>query len=314
MYRLFLAKMITALAIVVTAVLVALAAESGLLGLGLVALGLGMRHGLDADHIVAIDNVTRKLLAEKKYSLTTGLYFALGHSTIVFILTVAVVFGAYQIKASGGALQEYGCIIGTLVSALFLGVTALLNVVSLRAALKDPGYAAAPVGLIAQFTKRLFNVSSSRGMYAIGFLFGLGFDTATEIALLSIAATAALHGGAVWLILALPVLFASGMVLIDTLDCVFMSSVFSWAAERQARLRKYNIAVTGFAAASALMLGAFGITGLLGTAYSWSGGLLRVSDWVNGNSEWLGLSIVCVFIGIWLYGHLRQRRSCPVSE
>ena len=303
------------LIISVTAAAVLANVNQALLLMGLAAFGLGLRHGIDADHIVAIDNVTRKLLSEQKNSLTTGLYFALGHSTVVFLLTVILVLGLYQIQDAGNVLRNYGSVIGAGVSATFLLLTALMNIPVLRELIRNKELStAAPVGVMAYFGRRLFNINHSRGMYIVGFCFGLGFDTATEVALLGTAAVAVLQGTQIWAVLLLPVLFAGGMIMTDSLDCVFMASVFGWAAERKARLRKYNIIIIGCATASATILGLLSLAGLLAELLDWQNVLAQVASWLGDHSEAVGLGIMGLFAGIWLVGKIKGIAATPVTQ
>src|SRR5205823_5534069 len=214
-----------------------------MLGLGGLAYIYGLRHAFDADHISAIDNTTRKLLAEGKRPLGVGFFFSLGHSTIVFVLTVGLAIAAGAVHTALPTLQFYGGTIGAAVSGLFLLAIGALNLVvlngivavgrELRAGHYDEQVLEARLqerGLMSRFFGRpLRLVRTSRHMYPIGILFGLGFDTATEVGLLAITAGAATGRIAPLAILALPILFAAGMSLIDTADGVFMSKAYSWA-------------------------------------------------------------------------------------
>ena len=230
-------------------------------GVGITAYTLGLRHAFDADHIAAIDNTTRKLMARGERPLSVGFFFSLGHSTIVFIAALGV-------HGLSGRLQDSSAlsVVGTTVSGSFLYLIALANLVLLAGALRD-GPAAQPSGPMTRLFGRLFGtVDKPWHMYPVGLLFGLGFDTATEVALLILAAGAALGGLPMYAIVCLPVLFAAGMSLLDTLDGAFMTFAYGWSSAEPARRHYYNVAVTGLSVAVALGIGTIELLSVAGIA------------------------------------------------
>ncbi|HEY4433670.1 MAG TPA: HoxN/HupN/NixA family nickel/cobalt transporter [Candidatus Cybelea sp.] len=260
-----------------------------LLGTALLAFTFGLRHAVDADHICAIDNVTRKLMQEGKRPVAVGFYFSLGHSTIVFALTVAIALGASAVRSRLPNLEAVGGAVGTSVSALFLFIIAAINAFVLadllramrRIAAGEP-YSAQSLeksldarGLLGRFFKPLLRlVTRSRHMYLIGVLFGLGFDTATEVGLLGIAAIEAGKGLPVWAILLFPALFTVGMSLIDTTDGILMLGAYGWAFLNPARKLYYNVAVTAASVLVAVLIGSIEIANI-------AGGSLQ-SGWIGG--------------------------------
>lgn len=249
-----------------------------LLGTAALAYAFGLRHAIDPDHICAIDNVTRKLVQDGKRPVGVGLFFSLGHSTIVIVLTIAIAFAAATVKETLPALQGIGGIVGTSISAAFLFLIAVVNVFALRDVLhalrlrrRGEAFAEMPLqasldrrGLLGQcFAPLLRLVSRSRDMYGIGLLFGLGFDTATEVALLGIAAIEAGKGMPVWAILIFPALFAAGMSLLDTTDGILMTRVYGWAFVEPQRKLYYNFAVTSASVVAAVLIGGIELAGLL---------------------------------------------------
>src|SRR5258708_38859079 len=218
--------------------------DSILLGTALLAYSLGLRHAVDADHIAAIDNVTRKLMQEGKRPIGVGFYFSLGHSTVVVLATAAIAATAGALQSRFPGLREVGGIIGTSVSALFLFAIAIVNLFVLASVYRtfravrrgerliedDLNAFLASRGLLGRLFRPLFRlVGKSWHMYLLGFLFGLGFDTATEIGLLGIAAAEASRGLSIWSILVFPALFTAGMSLVDTIDSVLMLGAYGWA-------------------------------------------------------------------------------------
>jgi high-affinity nickel-transport protein len=226
------------------------------LGLGLTAYTLGLRHAFDADHIGAIDNTTRRLTRAGERPLSVGFWFSLGHSTVVLGLTALVALGASAGRLPVPAAAD---VIGPVVSGSFLVAIGLLNLGLLRAG--DP----APRGLLTRVYGRATRaVRAPWQMYPVGLLFGLGFDTATEVALLATAGAAAAGGLPVYAVLCLPLLFAAGMSLLDTLDGAFMSCAYGWALTEPARKQAYNVAVTGLSVAVALGVGALELLSVAG--------------------------------------------------
>jgi high-affinity nickel-transport protein len=284
-------------------------------GLGLTAYTLGLRHALDADHIVAIDNTTRKLMSERKRPLSVGFFFSLGHSTVVFLLALMLAAG---LRALAGPLRNHGSdlhrvtgLIGTGISGGFMYVIAALNLVILVGILRafremrNGTYDEAGVeqqlnsrGLMYRFYGRFTKmVREPWQMYPIGMLFGLGFDTATEVALLFIAAGAAGAGLPFYAILCLPILFAAGMSLLDTIDGSFMNFAYGWALSQPVRKMYYNITITGLSAATALIVGTIELLGLAVQKLGLKG---SVWGWVSQiDLGALGYVIVGIFVVTW---------------
>ena len=238
-----------------------------LLGTALLAYSFGLRHAVDADHIAAIDNVTRKLIQLKQPSAAVGFFFSLGHSTIVILASVAVAGTALAFKDEIEGLHGIGGIIGTSVSAGFLMLIAGVNLVILKGVWQvfarvrrgepyleeDLNALLAGRGLLARLFRSLFRlISKSWHMYPLGFLFGLGFDTATEVGLLGISAAEAAKGMSLWAILVFPALFTSGMALVDTLDSTLMTGAYGWAFVKPVRKIYYNLTLTIVSVAVAL--------------------------------------------------------------
>jgi nickel/cobalt transporter (NiCoT) family protein len=224
-------------------------------GIGITAYTLGLRHALDADHIGAIDNTTRKLMGEGQRPLSVGFFFSLGHSTIVFALAALIALGAKGI-AESARVQEITGVVGPAVSGTFLIVIGLLN---LR------GVWGEPRGVMLRLYGRATRaISKPWQMYPLGCLFGLGFDTATEVALLAAAGSAAAGGLPWYAILCLPILFAAGMSLLDTIDGAFMNFAYGWALSNPSRKAAYNLTITGLSVAVAFGMGAIHLLGLAG--------------------------------------------------
>jgi high-affinity nickel-transport protein len=241
-----------------------------LFGLGLTAYGFGLRHAVDPDHIAAIDNTTRKLMQDGKRPVAVGFFFSLGHSTVVVLLCVAIALAASFVKAKLPELESFGSLVGTSVSGLFLLIIAVINVVVLcdvvstwKRATRSGTYDdktldeyLAGRGLLARLLAPLLKmVGESWSMYPIGLLFGLGFDTATEVGILGMAALTAASGMPIGFILLLPVLFAAGMSLVDTTDGVAMLGAYGWAFRKPMRKLYYNITITSISVLIALLIG-----------------------------------------------------------
>jgi high-affinity nickel-transport protein len=286
MYALLLAGNILVWAL---AFLVFSPAHALLLGTALLAFTFGLRHAVDADHICAIDNVTRKLMQEGKRPVAVGFYFSLGHSTIVFALTVAIALGASAVRSRFPNLEAVGGAVGTSVSALFLFIIAAINAFVLADLLRAMRRVRAGEalgeqsleeslngrGLLGRIFKPLLRlVTRSRQMYLIGVLFGLGFDTATEVGLLGIAAIEAGKGLPVWGILIFPALFTVGMSLIDTTDGILMLGAYGWAFLDPERKLYYNVAVTAASVLVAVLIGGIEVTNV-------AGGVIQ-SGWIGG--------------------------------
>ena len=285
-------------------------------GVGLTAYTLGLRHAFDADHIAAIDNTTRKLMQDGQRPLGVGFFFSLGHSTIVFGLAVLLAVGvralAGPLTNESSALHRYTGLIGTTVSGLFLYLIAIINIVILAgilrvfAGMRRGEFDEVALeehlnnrGLLNRFLGRFArSVTQSWHMYPVGMLFGLGFDTATEIALLVLAGTSAAGGLPWYAIVCLPVLFAAGMSLLDTLDGSFMNFAYGWAFSQPVRKVYYNIVITGLSVAVALIIGSFELLGQLASQLGWTGGFW---DWVGGiDLNTIGFVIVGLFALTWV--------------
>ncbi|GLW05956.1 nickel/cobalt efflux system [Microtetraspora sp. NBRC 13810] len=285
-------------------------------GLGVTAYVLGMRHAFDADHIAAIDNTTRKLMSDGRRPLSVGFWFSLGHSSIVFGLCLLLSLGvralAGQVGDDSSALQQVTGVIGTAVSGVFLMLIAILNLAVLRGILRvfrrmrHGHYEEAE--LEAELGKRGFMnrilggvtraVTKPWHMYLVGLLFGLGFDTATEISLLVLAGGAAAFQLPWYAILVLPVLFAAGMSLLDSIDGTFMNFAYGWAFSKPVRKVYYNITITSLSAAVALIIGLIEIISLLADKLGVTGGPLRfIADL---DLDYVGYGIVALFVLTWI--------------
>ncbi len=284
-------------------------------GLGLTAYTLGLRHAFDADHISAIDNTTRKLMAERQRPLSVGFWFSLGHSSVVLGLAVLFAVGiralSGPVRDRGSALHHVTGLIGTGVSGAFLYVIAALNLVvlvgilrvfremrrgrfdeaELERQLNSRGLMNRVYGRFARMVRRPWH------MYPLGLLFGLGFDTATEVALLFLAAGAAGAGLPFYAILCLPVLFAAGMSLLDTIDGSFMNFAYGWAFSEPVRKVFYNLTITGLSVAVALIVGTTELLALAAGELGLKGGFWTTVSQVNINT--LGYVIVGLFVATW---------------
>jgi nickel/cobalt transporter (NiCoT) family protein len=300
------------------------------IGIGFTAYTLGMRHAFDADHISAIDNTTRKLMNEGKRPLSVGFWFSLGHSTIVFALAFLISLGVRAldgpVRNDNSNLHRVTGYIGTGVSGIFLYIIAALNIVILIGIIKV--FRELKTGtfdeetLEEQLQKRGFmnrffgkltkTVTKPQQMYPIGVLFGLGFDTATEVALLVVAGSAGAAGLPWYAILCLPILFAAGMSLLDAIDGSFMNFAYGWAFSKPVRKVFYNLTITGLSVAVALVIGTIELAGLIASDTH-----LRGSFWTwfgNIDINLLGFVIVGMFVAtwaialaVWKYGHIEER-------
>ena len=297
--------------------LLAFAGQPGLLGTALLAYGFGLRHAVDADHIAAIDNVTRALMREGRRPLTVGLWFALGHSTIVVAASVAI--AATAAAASRLApVAALGEVVGTSVSALVLLAVAGMNVavlLDMRARLRrldagQPEEGPDPLagGVLARMMRPLFRlIRAPWQMYPLGVLFGLGFDTATEIGLLGVSAAEARHGLGAWSILVFPALFAAGMSLVDTLDGVLMARAYGWASRSPRGTLRYNVALTLVSVVVALGVGGAEALGLAGERLDLHGAVWRAADALNERSGLVGGLVVALFATSWAGAAAVQR-------
>jgi len=286
--------------------------------MGATAYLFGLRHAFDADHISAIDNTTRKLMADGKRPLGTGFFFSLGHSTVVLGLTVALAFAAQrivgQVQNGGSALHNTGSLIGTGVSGVFLYLIGVLNLVILLDVLRvframrrgEYDEAALDRRLNERgFMNRFFgplsrSIRSSWQMYPLGFLFGLGFDTASEVGLLAIGAGAATSGVPFYAVLSLPVIFAAGMAMMDTADGAFMTKAYGWAFSQPVRKVYYNITVTGLSVAVALLVGTVELLAVLQNRLNLHGAVWDAVSTVGGSLNVVGLVIVALFVVTWI--------------
>src|SRR6476646_7824872 len=283
-----------------------------LAGLGLLAYTFGLRHAFDADHIAAIDNTTRKMLAQDKRPLGVGFFFSLGHASIVFGLTAALALAAGSVNSSIPALQSYGGYVGASVSGTFLWIIGILNllvlidIVRIFREMKGGRYDKERLeqrllerGFMNRFfVGRLFRfVTKSWHMYPLGFLFGLGFDTASEVGLLAVAAGVATHHVPLLAVMSLPIIFAAGMSLMDTADGAFMSQAYGWAFSNPIRKVDYTTTVTSLSILVALAIGTIELLQVMSTNLG-----LRGRGWDSVNSldfGTLGYAMVGLFIIVW---------------
>jgi nickel/cobalt transporter (NiCoT) family protein len=308
------------------------------IGLGITAYTLGLRHALDADHIAAIDNTTRKLMGEGRRPLGVGCFFSLGHSTIVLALSLVLALGVRtagpQITGAGSTLHEVGGVLGTSISGAFLYAIAAINLAVLlgivRAFARLRGGVAPDElelerllvrrGLITRLLGGLSRrVARSWHAYPLGLLFGLGFDTASEVALLVIAAGAASTGLPVYAILSLPILFAAGMTLLDTIDGSFMNFAYGWAFSKPARKLYYNLTITGLSVAVALLVGTTELLSIATQRFGLHGGFWQWVSQIDLNT--VGYVIVGLFVltwvlalAIWRLGRIEERWEASVRS
>jgi high-affinity nickel-transport protein len=286
-----------------------------LLSSGLLAYGFGLRHAVDADHIAAIDNVTRKLMQDGQRPVTVGFFFALGHSAVVLLVAAAVAATAAALESRIQDWKGFGGVVSTSVSALFLFVIAAMNVVILRGVWRafrkvrrgepydndDLDLLLNSRGLVARLFRPMFRlVSKPVWMLPLGFLFGLGFDTATEVSLLAISASQAAQGLSIWIVLVFPVLFAAGMSLVDTTDGVLMLGAYDWAFVRPIRKLYYNLTITLVSVVVAVLIGSIETLGLLAGRFNLKGALWDLIGTLNDNFNNLGFVIIGVFIVAWV--------------
>ncbi len=298
-------------------------------GVAVTAYTLGLRHAFDADHISAIDNTTRKLMAEGKRPLSVGFFFSLGHSSIVVALGVALTIATkgvfHAVRDPHSALQSFGGVFGTAISGSFLYLIAAINVVilvgitriffamrrgiyeedELENQLQARGFMFRILG------KRLGAITKPWQMYPVGVLFGLGFDTATEVALLAATAGAAESSLPWYAVMALPVLFTAGMTLLDTVDGSFMNFAYGWAFAQPVRKVYYNLAITGLSVAVAFVVGTIEILGLVSSELRLGG---FWGSFAGFNINIAGFVIAGMFVvvwvaalAIWRFGHIEQR-------
>ena len=295
-----------------------------LLGTATLAYTFGLRHAFDADHIAAIDNVTRKLMQEGKRPVGVGFFFSLGHSTIVVALSIAIAVTATALQSNFDSFKSFGGVVGTLVSALFLFAIAIANILVLISiyrtfqAVKSGGkfveedldLMLANRGFLGRLFRRFFHlIERSWQMYPLGVLFGLGFDTATEVGLLGISATQAAQGIWIWSILVFPALFTAGMSLMDTSDSILMLGAYGWAFVKPIRKLYYNLTITAVSVVVAMVVGGLEALNLIGDQFGLTedGGFWGAIGAINDNFGALGYIIVGIFLVSWLISFIVYR-------
>jgi nickel/cobalt transporter (NiCoT) family protein len=293
-----------------------------LFGTAFLAYSFGLRHAFDADHIAAIDNITRKLMQEGRRPIAVGFFFSLGHSTIVVALVLAIALTTTALQERFAVIKDVGGTIGTSVSALFLFLIAAANVViliqvcrTLRAAKRsgqptrdDVNKILAKGGLLSRLLRPAFSlIGRSWHAYPLGFLFGLGFDTATEIGLLGISAMQVAQGVSIWSILVFPALFTAGMSLMDTTDSVMMVGTYGWAFARPIRKLYYNATITFASVVAALLIGGIEALGLIGDKLGFEGRFWKFIATIGSNLGMVGYSIVAFFVISWMVSYLFYR-------
>ena len=292
-----------------------------LLLVSLAIYGLGLRHAVDADHIAAIDNVTRKLMQMRLRPVSVGFFFALGHSTVVFVAAAAVAATA-TLLGGFDTFKSYGGVIGTLVSALFLLAIAAMNIaifLSIHRTYRRVRGGGAYVeedldllldkrGFLSRILRPVFRlVTKSWHMYPLGLLFGLGFDTATEVAMFGVSAAQAAKGVPFASILVFPVLFAAGMSLVDTTDGVMMLGAYDWAFVKPMRKLFYNMTITAVSILVALLIGGIEALGLLSDQLGLKGGLWDAIGKLNENFNTIGFGIIALFAVVWALSYAIYR-------
>ncbi|MDE1161499.1 MAG: HoxN/HupN/NixA family nickel/cobalt transporter [Acidobacteriaceae bacterium] len=293
-----------------------------LLGTAFLAYSFGLRHAVDADHIAAIDNVTRKLMQEGKRPVAVGFMFSLGHSTIVVIGSVLIASSTLMLQGRLASFRNIGGIVGTAVSMLFLFGIAFINLGVFRSVYKafvqvhngapyveeDMGTLLAGGGFFARLLRPVFGmIQQSWHMYPLGLLFGLGFDTATEIGLLSISAAEVAKGLPLSSALIFPALFAAGMSLIDTTDNILMIGAYGWAFVKPVRKLYYNMTITLVSVVVALVVGGIEGAGLLADQFQLRGNFWDVARKLNENLGKLGYCIIALFVLSWIFSAVFYR-------
>jgi len=307
------------------------------IGVSVLAYTLGLRHAFDADHISAIDNTTRKLMNEGKKPLSVGYFFSLGHSTIVVAIGAGIVIAEKTVYAAvshnSSGLEQFGGVFGTIVSAAFLYLIAFLNIVILAGIvtvfrkMRHGDFDEAELekqlenrGLMYRvFGRWMKSITKEWQMYPVGVVFGLGFDTATEVALLATTALLATRSLPWYSIMCLPILFMAGMSLMDTLDGVFMNVAYGWAFFNPVRKVYYNLAITGLSVFICFFIGTIEVLGLLPTELHLHGGFW--SFMANFNINTAGFIIVGLFVAtwvgalmIWKYGHIEEKWTAKLTH
>ncbi len=293
-----------------------------LLGTALLAYTFGLRHAVDADHIAAIDNVTRKLMQDGQRPVGVGFFFSLGHSTIVILASAAIAITASALKTQFEEFKQIGGLIGASVSAAFLFAIAIANILILVGVYRtfrrvkaggvyveeDLDMLLADRGLLARLFRPVMKlIRKSWHMYFLGFLFGLGFDTATEIGVLGMSATGAAQGMSIWSIMVFPALFTAGMTLIDTTDSILMLGAYGWAFMKPIRKLYYNMTITGVSVVVALVVGGVEALGVIGDRLGLDTGFWGVIADLNDNFGVLGFVIIGIFVLSWIVSMLIYR-------
>lgn len=291
-----------------------------MVGFGILVYTLGLRHAFDADHIAAIDNTVRKLTQQKERSEGVGFFFSLGHSSVVFIMVIVTTSSMKWVQGNIPQMKEIGSIIGTSVSGVFLVLIGILNlyiwfdIYKIFITTRSGKYDAKELdkllmsrGLIARFGGPLYKIiNKSWQVYPLGFLFGLGFDTASEVALLAISVNAASHSMPVSILISLPIVFAAGMSLMDTADGIFMTNAYKWAFSTPLRKIYYNLSVTGISVVAALCIGFIELIQILAPKLGLNSGIWK---WVNnldfGN---MGYILVILFLLCWAISYFVWKR------
>jgi nickel/cobalt transporter (NiCoT) family protein len=306
------------------------------LGVALTAWFLGFRHAFDADHISCIDNTTRKLMADGKRPLASGFFFSFGHSTVIVGVGVGITFAAKAVFGAivnpSSAFETTGGTIGTLLSASFLYLIALLNLIVLsgiftvfrrmRRGAYDESELEAQLqsrGLMYRFFGRFMrSINHTWQLYFVGMVFGIGFDTATEVVLLAATAYAAIQGLPYYAVLALPALFSGGLMLLDTLDGCFMNFAYGWAFARPVRKVYYNMVITALSIGAAFIIGTIEILGVLSNELGLHGGFWDTVG--NFNINLAGFCIAGLFVAVWVaalaywrWGNVEARWSSNVT-
>jgi nickel/cobalt transporter (NiCoT) family protein len=299
--------------------LLELADRPTLFATAVLAYTFGLRHAVDADHIAAIDNVVRKLMQEGKRPLSVGFFFSLGHSTVVVLATIGIAATAAALQSRFAAFKAVGGVIGTSMSVFFLLAIAAVNLTILisvwrsfqqvrrggRIELEHLDALLAGRGFLARLFKGVFRIiSKSWHMYPLGFLFGLGFDTATEIGLLGFSAAQVTQGMSLWSMLIFPALFTAGMVLVDTIDGVFMIGAYGWAFTSPIRKLWYNLTITAVSVLVALLIGGSEALGLLAEKLGLEGSFWATVGDLNESLGTFGFVVIGVFIMCWIVSAL----------
>ena len=284
-----------------------------LLGTAFLAYSFGLRHAVDADHIAAIDNVARKLMQSGRDPDCSGLYFSLGHSTVVIVASLGIALGAGALSSHFPEIKSVGGMAGTAVSALFLFAIAIANLFILAGVyrafqrVRDRGeFSKADLDMLSgsplsRMLRPFFGlIRSAWQMYPLGFLFGLGFDTATEVGVLGISATEAAKGLSIWPLLVFPALFTAGMALVDTLDSILMSRAYGWAFVKPLRKLYYNLTLTASSVLVALLVGSVEALGLIADAMSLKGSFWDFVTLLNKQFGMIGLMVIGLFAASWV--------------